>query len=129
MTTPPRPPITCHILDTTTGRPAPSIPTTLTSLTATPLTYTALTNPDGRVTAWTPAPATPDLRTTFDKFAAAGAPTLWEVRFETGAYFEGKGVSPFFPEVTVRFQVGEYGEHYHVPLLVGPFTYTTYRGS
>lgn len=55
----------------------------------------------------------------------------WSLRFDTEAYFGERGVKTFFPEVEVRFVVrgdGK-GEHYHVPVLLGPFGYTTYRGS
>ena len=52
---------------------------------------------------------------------------VWSLKFETGAYYgEGK---TFFPEVEVRFWVERGVEHYHVPLLLGPWSYTTYRGS
>ena len=131
-----KPPITCHVLDTTIGRPGASIPVTLTlhaaspstTTTATPAQYTALTNTDGRVTTWTPS--SPDVPALADVF---GAPErqAWSLTFETGAYFAQRGVEAFFPEIVVRFVVGAgmKQEHFHVPVLAGPFGYTTYRGS
>ncbi|KAF2475274.1 Hydroxyisourate hydrolase [Lindgomyces ingoldianus] len=140
MTTPsPKPPITCHVLDTTLGRPASSIPVTLTlhnppsSLSTSSLTFTSTTNSDGRVTSWQPSsPFSADgLEVVFKR---PGDQT-WSLRFDTERYFGERGVKAFFPEVVVRFLVreGERGrgkdEHYHVPVLLGPFGYTTYRGS
>ncbi|KAF2133813.1 Hydroxyisourate hydrolase [Dothidotthia symphoricarpi CBS 119687] len=139
MSTPARPPITCHVLDTTLGLPAPSIPVTLTlhpsptstslSPTTTPQKFTATTNADGRVTEWTPSSpfATDSLEDVFSR----PEDQMYSLLFDTGAYFGGRGVKAFFPEVEVRFLVrGEVkGEHFHVPVLLGPFGYTTYRGS
>ncbi|EMD86350.1 hypothetical protein COCC4DRAFT_135643 [Bipolaris maydis ATCC 48331] len=136
-TTPAKPPITCHVLDTTIGRPAANIPVTLTlypssssSSTTTTLTFTATTNTDGRVTAWTPS--TPFSSTTLaEAFAQAEGDQRYGLTFDTEAYFGDKGIATFFPEVEVKFVVreGAKAEHYHVPVLLGPFGYTTYRGS
>ena len=49
--------------------------------------------------------------------------------FATGQYFAATGQSGFYPEVSVVFEVTELGRHYHVPLLLSPFAYSTYRGS
>ena len=54
---------------------------------------------------------------------------IFRLRFGTGAYFGALGMDSFHPEVTVVFRVEDPGEHHHVPLLVSPFGYTTYRGS
>ncbi|KAI0472650.1 hypothetical protein GGR56DRAFT_575132 [Xylariaceae sp. FL0804] len=54
--------------------------------------------------------------------------TTWTLRFDTGAYFADQGVDTFFPEALVTFTVRR-GQHYHVPLLLSPYQYTTYRGS
>jgi len=135
-----KPPITCHVLDTTAGKPAPSVPVTLTLLpstgttttttTTTPLQFTGTTNPDGRITHWTPTPATaPPLHTAFH----APGDQHCALTFATAAYFQARGVDTFFPEIEIRFMVRqqqkERGEHFHVPLLVSGFGYTTYRGS
>ncbi|KAH8723361.1 hypothetical protein GQ44DRAFT_620533 [Phaeosphaeriaceae sp. PMI808] len=135
MATEKKPPITCHVLDTTIGKPAASIPVTLTlhnpSSSASPqaLKFSATTNSDGRVTQW--KSETP--------FSAAGLEDVfreqgdqkYSLTFNTENYFGQKGVKTFFPEVEVKFVVREDGksEHYHVPVLLGPFGYTTYRGS
>jgi 5-hydroxyisourate hydrolase len=55
----------------------------------------------------------------------------YSLTFDTEKYFGDRGIKTFFPEVTVQFVVREEqkGEHFHVPVLLGPFGYTTYRGS
>ncbi len=54
---------------------------------------------------------------------------IYRLRFATGAYFQAQGVRTFYPAVDVMFQVHDPTEHYHVPLLLSPFGYSTYRGS
>ena len=138
-----RPRITCHVLDTHSGRPAASIPVTLTLITPTdvpfagfPRVWTGSTDEDGRVTRWRvpneqTAPYPVD--TAFEHLEGE---LVWQLGFEVAAYWAVKGVRPFFPEVEVRFATmeskgagGDKGEHWHVPVLLGPFGYTTYRGS
>jgi 5-hydroxyisourate hydrolase len=55
-------------------------------------------------------------------------PGVHRLRFDTGAYYAAKGVETFYPEVVVTFAVTD-TRHYHVPLLLSPFAYSTYRGS
>ncbi|WP_460775457.1 hydroxyisourate hydrolase [Microbacterium sp. GXF7504] len=55
-------------------------------------------------------------------------PGVYAITFETGAYFVTRGVEHFHPRVTVHFTVAD-ARHYHVPLLLSPFAYSTYRGS
>ena len=55
-----------------------------------------------------------------------GVHRLW---FDTGGYFAAAGVDTFYPEVTVTFTVTDASAHHHVPLLLSPFAYSTYRGS
>jgi 5-hydroxyisourate hydrolase len=55
-------------------------------------------------------------------------PGEYVLRFASGEYFAGQGVSGFYPEVVVVFALGD-EEHYHVPVLLNPFGYSTYRGS
>jgi len=64
-------------------------------------------------------------------YAAQQGDQKYSLTFDTDAYFGERGIKAFFPEVVVGFVVrGEAkGEHYHVPVLLGPFGYTTYRGS
>ncbi|KAF2653601.1 Hydroxyisourate hydrolase [Lophiostoma macrostomum CBS 122681] len=130
-----KPPITCHVLDTTLGKPASNIPVRLTlhnpSQTSTPgpLSYTATTNSDGRVTAWTS-----DSKLSVDALEVVYKRTgdqKYSLTFDTEGYFGERGIEPFFPEVEVKFTVRseKKSEHYHVPVLLGPFGYTTYRGS
>ncbi|KAF2785545.1 Transthyretin, partial [Melanomma pulvis-pyrius CBS 109.77] len=98
--------------------------------TSTPQTFAGTTNPDGRVTSWTPTTpfATAGLA---DVFLGAEGDQTWSLRFDTEAYFRERGIVAFFPEVVVCFRVGaaQKHEHFHVPVLLGPFGYTTYRGS
>jgi 5-hydroxyisourate hydrolase len=60
---------------------------------------------------------------------AAPPEGVYRIEFDTGAYFESSGVGSFFPEVVLTFTVASASEHYHVPLLLSPFAYSTYRGS
>ncbi|HEX3772593.1 MAG TPA: hydroxyisourate hydrolase [Polyangiaceae bacterium] len=108
--------ISSHVLDTALGRPARDVPVRLERLDGGQwsLVAQAVTDDDGRV-----------LRLTPDAGVAAGT---YRVTFDTEAYF-GAGNRPvFYPRVDVVFVVTA-GEHYHVPLLVSPFGYSTYRGS
>ncbi|KAI4625755.1 hypothetical protein J4E80_002888 [Alternaria sp. BMP 0032] len=136
MSTPEKkPPITCHVLDTTLGRPGPNIPVTLTlhptttTSTASTPKFSGLTNADGRVTAWTPS--TPFSSASLEEVFAQEGDQKYSLTFDTERYFGERGVKTFFPEVEVKFLVRQEakGEHYHVPVLLGPFGYTTYRGS
>ncbi len=111
--------ITTHVLDIAHGRPAAGVAVLLERRDATGQFCEAgrgVTDADGRVkTLLTPGAA-----------LAVGA---WRLTFETGAYFRAAGVAAFHPSVTIAFEVTDAAQHYHVPLLVSPFGYTTYRGS
>ncbi len=61
-------------------------------------------------------------------FPALPEPGVYRVTFETAAYFEAKGQSSFYPYAAIVFTVRA-AEHHHIPLLLSPFGYTTYRGS
>jgi 5-hydroxyisourate hydrolase len=134
-----RPPITCHVLDTTIGLPAPDIsvilrPAGIDGTQSSPTNaYKGITNDDGRVTEWV-APA--GFLGLTDVFGGESRDLMWILEFDTGAYWEAKGIKPFFPKVSLQFatqsfKAAEKGEqaHWHVPLLLGPYNYTTYRGS
>ncbi|ROT41552.1 Hydroxyisourate hydrolase [Sodiomyces alkalinus F11] len=146
--TPTKDRITCHILDTTTGRPArgvrvrlsspgstrnsadPTLPPTLSGASK---TFESLTDDDGRVKSWLPyssATASGDVPvyTLEDVLGDIRGPSRWTLRFDVEGYFADQGKDCFFPEVVVVFNVQE-GQGYHVPLLLSPFSYTTYRGS
>jgi 5-hydroxyisourate hydrolase len=106
--------LTTHVLDTTRGRPAAGVKVELARLEGghrEPL-RSALTNVDGRTD--TPLLGEGEL-----------TPGTYELTFDVGAYF-GEG---FFDVVPVRFRVRELAARYHVPLLVSPWSYSTYRGS
>ncbi|MEU5849603.1 hydroxyisourate hydrolase [Saccharopolyspora shandongensis] len=53
----------------------------------------------------------------------------YRLTFETGEYFDGQGVATFYPQVQIAFRIIDPAQHYHVPLLLSPFAYSTYRGS
>ena len=104
--------LSTHVLDTTVGRPAVGVRVALESVTGT-FVGEGVTNADGRVGEIGPSPL------------AAGDYVL---RFDTGAYFAQRGVTGFYPEVAITFTV-EGDQHFHVPLLLNPYGYSTYRGS
>ncbi|MPZ96243.1 MAG: hydroxyisourate hydrolase [Propionibacteriales bacterium] len=107
--------ITTHVLDTGLGRPAAGVPVRLEQVTGNgPPLGTAVTDADGRVTDLGPAEVD------------AGA---YRLVFDTAAYFAATGQTGFFPEVSVTFAVTDPTEHHHVPVLLSPFAYSTYRGS
>lgn len=115
------PPITCHILDTTTGRPAANVLCELSYLTESNETIVkALTNSDGRVTNWEGNHwVTEELK-----------PGTFRVKFHTFDYFQKMDRETFFPFVDIVFQIGEVPDnHYHIPLLLSNYGYSTYRGS
>ncbi|KAJ5239480.1 hypothetical protein N7468_004099 [Penicillium chermesinum] len=138
-----RDPITCHVLNTLTGTPAANLPVTLTLLSApaspsSPVTFHATTNGDGRVAKWTPTSAATTLSVPeiLAALPTGDSKTNWAVRFEVGPWYEAQGIESFWPEVEVKFTVKGRGRegvegwrHYHVPVLLGPWNYSTYRGS
>ena len=127
---PTKDPITCHVLDTTNGTPACGIEVSLTLIR--PLgpsaPFKARTDEDGRVSRWN-TPDGPPLSSIIDNLHEhSDVKIVWELVFQTGDYF-GAGKT-FWPEVRIQFftDADDKG-HYHVPLLLGPWSYTTYRGS
>lgn len=128
----PRPWITCHVLETVAGKPAANMAVTLSLVSpsprTTPIVFDAKTNSDGRVTAWESSSTT--LEATIEeakKDLKKDDQLIWAIRFQTGEFY-GKGKT-FWPEVELRFFTKPEEVHYHVPLLLGPWSYTTYRGS
>ncbi|VVT53819.1 uncharacterized protein SAPINGB_P003766 [Magnusiomyces paraingens] len=129
-------PITCHILDTASGKPAASVSCTLYlfegGLSAKAdsnviVLGTASTNSDGRVMNWD---LKSDSEATSKWSDSKIVPGIYKIRFETLKYFETKGESTFFPFVEVVFKINNPPDgHYHVPLLLSNFSYSTYRGS
>ncbi len=112
-----RSPITTHVLDTATGAPARGIRITCDKMKGDAFEELAsgVTDADGRIT---------DLLS--PKSLESGT---YRMTFHVGAYHESKGVKGFYPEVAVVFEIEQTDEHYHVPLLLSPFGYSTYRGS
>jgi len=112
-------PITTHILDTSRGRPAAGVAVVL-ERQAGPESWSELahgtTNEDGRIADLLPK----------STLLTSG---IYRMRFATAAYFEALGVRGFYPEVQVVFQIDDAKAHYHVPLLLSPYGYSTYRGS
>ena len=111
--------ITTHVLDTTTGRPAAGVAVRLERL--------------GRHQEWEPVgrgstDADGRLATLLGD-AAAAPPGVYRLIFDSAAYFAASGTVAFHPHVTVEFEVVDRNAHHHVPLLVSPYSYTTYRGS
>ncbi len=114
--------LTTHVLDTARGRPAVGLAITLWRLEgeSRQLIGRVLTNADGR----SDGPLLAD---------AALLPGRYELVFAAGDYLRATGQAgseiPFLDEVPIRFGIGDPGQHYHVPLLLSPFAYSTYRGS
>ncbi|CAF9939580.1 MAG: hypothetical protein ALECFALPRED_008180 [Alectoria fallacina] len=128
-TSKPKDPITCHVLDLVSGVPAPGLLVALTLLKpfGPSAAFKASTNADGRISSWE-APDGPSLAEIFENLHEhPDGGMVWSLKFETGKYY-GVG-NTFFPEVEVKFFVLPDRGHYHVPLLLGPWSYTTYRGS
>ncbi|KAF3058486.1 putative 5-hydroxyisourate hydrolase [Daldinia childiae] len=123
--------ITCHILDTSVGKPAKGVRVKLEGGHAPLKTFESQTDDDGRIKAWLPysnihSSGDVPTYTLDDVLGEVETKSTWTLRFDTGSYF-GEG-NTFFPEVLVSVTV-EKGQHYHVPLLLSPYSYTTYRGS
>ena len=109
--------ITTHVLDTSSGQPAPGISIILFKGSDQQWEEVArgTTNSDGRIS---------DLLET----GVSLDPGTYRMVFKTREYFEVKSIETFYPEVTIDFNTMD-REHYHIPLLLNPFGYTTYRGS
>jgi 5-hydroxyisourate hydrolase len=112
-------PITTHVLDTARGRPAAAM-TVFLDVRDDSGNWTELargtTNADGRIT---------DLLAN----GAVLTPGIYRMRFATGDYFLALGVRGFYPEVQVVVFLDDPAGHYHIPLLLSPYGYSTYRGS
>ncbi len=109
--------ISTHVLDITRGRPAQGVPVTLEKKDGN--TFTRMkagsTDADGRI----------------KDLVAEGTLTegTYRITFDTDAYWKAIGVKGFYPEASISFVIDDASAHYHVPLLLSPFGYSTYRGS
>jgi len=118
--------ISTHILDTSLGRPAANVRVSLEGVHTTESTAkgipmsmttglgTASTDANGRVATLGDSPIEPG---------------TYRVRFDTSDYFSRTQRPVFYPEVVVTFRIEAADEHFHIPLLLSPFGYSTYRGS
>lgn len=117
-----RPPITTHVLDVSAGKPAVGVPVTLEKLQEETETWfhvgKSFTNEDGR--------AGPLM--SLERPLESG---VYRLSFDIKKYNESRNVVGFFPVATITFLVAEWQtrEHFHVPLLLSPFSFSTYRGS
>lgn len=108
--------ITTHVLDAASGRPAEGMPVELAAREGPGWQHLAegVTDADGRI-----------MRLGGDELPAGE----YRLRFDTGAYFRAQHAETFYPEAIITFIVADDGRHVHVPLLLSPFAYSTYRGS
>jgi len=112
-------PISTHVLDTTRGKPAGKMPVTLEKHALTDGWKTlakGITSADGRANELLPG----------DAVLERG---VYRLTFDAGSYFKSAGVVSFFPLIEVVFEVSDPTQRYHIPLLLSPFGYSTYRGS
>ena len=108
--------VTTHVLDAVTGRPAPGVDVTLEQQgrDGWQPVVAGTTDRDGRISDFGPV----DLE-----------PGVYRVTFGTAAYFASLGQPTFYPEVIIPFNLTDPDAHYHVPLLLSPYAFSTYRGS
>ena len=109
--------ITTHVLDTSIGRPGSAIAVELERIDGDlwKLVGGGITDADGRLRTLTPE--------------GPVQPGTYRIRFQTAAYFAAQQVTGFFPVVEIQFTVVDGAQHYHVPLLLSPYSFSTYRGS
>jgi len=110
--------ITTHVLDVSSGRPAANVP--------------VLLEVQGTAGAWSEAgrgATDADGRLKDLGKARTIEAGTYRLTFDTGAYFAAHRIAGLFPKVIIVFEVKYVAEHYHIPLLLSPFGYSTYRGS
>jgi 5-hydroxyisourate hydrolase len=110
--------ITTHVLDLSNGKPAAGVRVSLARVEGASATVvgSGTTDTDGR------------LKELFPHSMKLSVGTF-QLTFETGTYFRGRNIQSFHPRVVVTFSITDATQHYHVPLLISPFGYSTYRGS
>jgi 5-hydroxyisourate hydrolase len=123
-------PITTHVLDQTRGGPASGIDISLHLLDnshGVVQSWSNAANTDGRVTEWNANGNAPAVAEAMNKDTAQ----TWSLRFETGKYWKTQNLQSLYPFVEITFLVdpNDPKGHWHVPILLGQYGYTTYRGS
>ena len=108
-----KPPITTHVLDLVRGQPASGIKVHLYE--SVKMLARGVTNHDGRVENWS------------EDFSLVAS--KYRLAFDVGPWFSDRLEESFYEDVQISFRVADTGRHYHVPLLLSPFGYSTYRGS
>ena len=110
--------LSTHVLDVSVGRPAAAVAVSLEILRdgVWQALAAGATNDDGRVPRLLPD-------------GTALVPGDYRLTFDTAGYFAARGTESFYPAVTVAFTVRDAAQHHHVPLLLSPFGFSTYRGS
>ena len=111
--------ISTHVLDMTEGRPADGVPVVLEVqgfAGGWKLLGKGRTDADGR---------SAELMPSTQRLQAG----IYRLKFDTTAYFRSRNVAVFYPEVSIMFTIRDAEQHHHIPLLLSPFGYTTYRGS
>ena len=106
--------VTTHVLDSSAGQPAAGVAVVLETHGDGAHLGAGQTDADGRV---------PELGP--DRLE----PGSYQLRFDVGSYFASRTQDAFYPEVVVAFIIADPDQHYHVPLLLSPYSYSTYRGS
>jgi 5-hydroxyisourate hydrolase len=114
----PRGPLSIHALNTTTGRPAAGLAVALQRKRGSDWEDLGRGRTDDQG-------LREDLYPRGMPFQAG----IYRLVYDTGAYFQGQGVKTFFPRVEVVFEIEKIDKHYHIPLLLSPYGYSTYRGS
>ena len=104
--------LTTHVLDAVSGRPAAGVPVTLLGGDHTVVTESTTDN-DGRT----------------GRLADDLPVGVYRLRFDTATYFATQGIDAFYPEIVVAFKITDAAANYHVPVLLSPYAYSTYRGS
>ena len=104
--------LSTHVLDAVSGRPATGVPVTLLDAHDAVLAA-AVTDDDGRIA------------NLGDELSAG----IFRLRFDTATYFAAQGITGFYPEIVIAFEITDAAARHHVPVLLSPYAYSTYRGS
>jgi 5-hydroxyisourate hydrolase len=104
--------LSTHVLDAVSGKPATGVPVTLRDARDV-VVASAVTDDDGRIT-------------NLGDDLAAG---IFRLRFDTATYFAAQEITGFYPEIVIAFEITDASARHHVPVLLSPYAYSTYRGS